>query len=61
MKSKNNVLNDLKDLDPDELIAFQGGLVFWAAVGAGVCISAVTEVITDWDNFKAGLAGSCVR
>ncbi|QEC51361.1 hypothetical protein EDD80_101135 [Anseongella ginsenosidimutans] len=49
----------LVSLSEDELRAVNGGLVFWTAVAAGVCISAITEIISDWDNFKAGLSGRC--
>lgn len=61
MKNASMDTAGLVGLTRDEMISCHGGLVFWAAVGAGVCISAFTEIITDWDNFKAGLSGACKR
>ncbi len=49
--------NGLKPLNKKELIGINGGCpillpIFVAAAGA-----AISEIISDWDNFKAGLLG----
>lgn len=43
------------ELDKDELTRTYGG-VFWFIVG-GIAVAIVKEVLSDWDNFKAGLTG----
>ena len=43
------------ELDKDELSGTYGGVI-WYIVG-GIVVAVVKEVISDWDNFKAGLAG----
>jgi hypothetical protein len=44
-----------RELDQKELIGISGG-VFWFIVG-GIIVAMAREVMSDWDNFKAGLTG----
>jgi hypothetical protein len=44
-----------EELDRDELIGISGGVIWY--IIAGIIVAAVNEVISDWDNFKAGLTG----
>lgn len=50
---------DLVPLERAELENINGGLVFWATVAAGICVAGAAEIISNWDRFKAGLAGRC--
>jgi hypothetical protein len=52
-------LNDyrVKELEITEKKSIEGGLAWWVAIGVGIAIGAANEIIKDWDNFKAGLAG----
>jgi hypothetical protein len=43
------------ELDKDELTGISGGVI-WYLVG-GIVLAITKEVLSDWDNFKAGLAG----
>jgi len=43
------------ELDKDELSGIAGGVI-WFIIG-GLIVAVAKEVISDWDNFKAGLAG----
>jgi COMC family len=54
MKSTKNI-KAFQELDQSELIMISGG-VFWYIVG-GIVVAMAREVISDWDNFKAGLTG----
>lgn len=45
------------ELSSDEQREIEGGIGPWAAYWAGVAIVATTEIIQDWDGFKAGLTG----
>jgi hypothetical protein len=49
MKNRNNQITELTLTEQKEV----NGGVFWEALA----IAVVTAVITDWDNFKAGLSG----
>lgn len=49
MKTKSN---ELQELTNSELREINGGW-FWVVLGG----AAVVEVLSDWDNFKAGLMG----
>lgn len=44
-----------QELNTDELNRTRGG-IFWFLVG-GVVLAITREVLSDWDNFKAGLMG----
>jgi hypothetical protein len=44
-----------RELNKDELSGIYGGVI-WYIVG-GVIIAVVNEIVSDWDNFKAGLRG----
>jgi len=50
---------NLIELKADELNEVEGGLVFWATVGAGLLIAAgaavMTEIMSDWEHFKDGV------
>jgi hypothetical protein len=48
-------LSYYRELDQKELTGIYGGF-FWYIAG-GIIIAITREVISDWDNFKAGLAG----
>lgn len=43
----------IKTLRKNELIQVKGGNAFFIGIG----IAAFVEIISDWDNFKNGLAG----
>lgn len=42
-------------MDREEMHETQGGI--WAAILAGLLIAGGVQILGDWDNFKAGLAG----
>jgi hypothetical protein len=44
------------DLSESELRQIEGGS-FIGALAAGVLITAWAQIVSDWDNFKNGLAG----
>jgi bacteriocin-like protein len=44
------------ELSESELRQIEGGS-FWVALGIGVAITAWSQIVSDWDNFKNGLAG----
>jgi len=48
-------LSYYRELDKEELSGIYGGVI-WYIVG-GVIIAVVNEIVSDWDNFKAGLRG----
>jgi hypothetical protein len=48
-------LSYYRELDNNELTATYGG-IFWFILG-GIIVAVTKEVISDWDNFKAGLTG----
>lgn len=41
----------------DEQREIEGGVGPWAAYLAAVAVVVTTEIIQDWEGFKAGLAG----
>ena len=49
MENQNLQTTDLKSTELVEI----NGCIFWEAL----VIALIVEVISDWDNFKAGLAG----
>ncbi|MCP4762133.1 MAG: hypothetical protein GY870_10140 [archaeon] len=56
---KNLEMYGVQEMNANEMKKTDGGFVFWAALGVAVITACVVEVIGDWDNFKAGLAGKC--
>jgi hypothetical protein len=54
MKAIKNFSN-YEELDRDELIGISGGVIWY--IIAGIIVAVANEVISDWDNFKAGLTG----
>jgi lactobin A/cerein 7B family class IIb bacteriocin len=54
-------MEKFKELNFEEMQEVDGGLAFWATVGAGIIVGVVVgsavAIINDWDNFKAGLNG----
>jgi lactobin A/cerein 7B family class IIb bacteriocin len=58
---KNKQMEKFKELSIEEMQEVEGGLGFWATVGAGIIVgltvATFVAVIEDWDNFKAGLNG----
>ena len=46
-------------METQEMKETNGGLGLLATIVAGVVIGAAVEIIRDWDNFKAGLNGTC--
>ena len=54
MESIKNI-NDFQELNQSELVGISGGVI-WYIVG-GLVIAIAKEVMSDWDNFKAGLTG----
>jgi len=54
MESIKNI-RDFQELNQSELIDISGGFI-WYIVG-GLAIAIAKEVMSDWDNFKAGLTG----
>lgn len=44
-----------QELDQKELIGISGGVI-WFIIG-GIIVAMAREVMSDWDNFKAGLTG----
>jgi hypothetical protein len=53
---KNVMSNYYVDLSESELRQIEGGS-FIGALAAGVLITAWAQIVSDWDNFKNGLAG----
>ena len=49
--------NELMPLDHNDLVETKGGCPILAPILIGLAVAAVTEIIQDWDNFKAGLLG----
>jgi lactobin A/cerein 7B family class IIb bacteriocin len=47
----------MKELEKNELMEVEGGLLFWATVAAGILIGAAIAIINDWDNFERGITG----
>ncbi|MGF7215792.1 hypothetical protein GGR92_001932 [Spirosoma lacussanchae] len=50
---------DVVEMDEYAIQQTQGGTPIHVAILIGVAIAAATEIIQDWDNFKAGLSGNC--
>jgi hypothetical protein len=48
-------LSHYREIDKDELSGIYGGII-WYVIG-GIIIAVANEVVSDWDNFKAGLRG----
>jgi len=48
--------NNYVELSGSELRQIEGGS-FIGILAAGLIITAVTQIVGDWDNFKNGLAG----
>jgi hypothetical protein len=46
-----------KELNDREKIAINGGLGIGIAIVIGLTIAAGQEILSDWDNFVAGLSG----
>ncbi|HAF27423.1 MAG TPA: hypothetical protein DCG75_00100 [Bacteroidales bacterium] len=57
---KNLELNacGIQEMDTLEMKQTDGGLVFWAVVGAGLLVAAGAAIINDWDDFKDGFASA---
>ncbi|MDQ2179751.1 hypothetical protein [Marinifilum sp. D714] len=47
----------VSEMETSEIKNLNGGGSFWGPVGAGLIIATFVAVISDWDNFKKGLAG----
>jgi hypothetical protein len=54
MKSKNDCL---RELTIDEQKEINGGVFGIDDLIIGIAVGAALEIISDWDNFKRGLAG----
>ncbi|SEF91822.1 hypothetical protein [Algoriphagus boritolerans] len=50
-------MEKFKELSIEEMQETAGGLGFWATIGAGLIVATGVAIISDWDNFKAGLRG----
>lgn len=50
-------MEKFENLSFKEMTEVNGGLSFIATIAAGIIIYAASEIINDWDNFKAGLKG----
>ncbi|MBW3466256.1 class IIb bacteriocin, lactobin A/cerein 7B family [Arthrospiribacter ruber] len=50
-------MEKFEELSFEEMVEVEGGLGFWATVGAGILVASAVAIISDWDNFKAGLKG----
>lgn len=48
-------LSYYRELDKNELSGIYGG-VAWYVIG-GLIFAVANEIVSDWDNFKAGLKG----
>ncbi len=48
-------LSYYRELNKDELSGIYGGVIWYLI--AGVVVAVVNEIVSDWDNFKAGLRG----
>ncbi|MBX2897310.1 MAG: hypothetical protein KF763_17835 [Cyclobacteriaceae bacterium] len=58
MKHNDLVLDiSLNELDSDECREINGGLFGIDDIIIGIVVGAAIEVMSDWDNFKAGLSG----
>jgi hypothetical protein len=44
----------VQEMNTSEMQKADGGLGFWAAVGAGILIGAAVEIIQNWGDFKDG-------
>lgn len=51
----------MKDMSDYELQSTQGGMGFLLTVTAGLIIGAASNIMSNWDDFKAGLAGRPVQ
>ena len=49
--------NELVPLDHNDLVETNGGCPILVPIVVGLLIAAGTEIMSDWDNFKAGLLG----
>lgn len=47
----------MEKLEKNQLERINGGIFGWDDVLVGLAITAGAQIIADWDNFKAGLAG----
>lgn len=54
MESIKNI-RDFQELNQSEMASISGGVI-WYIVG-GIVVAMAKEVMSDWDNFKAGLTG----
>jgi hypothetical protein len=52
---RNLEIYGVQELNAEEIREIQGGLHWFWPVAAGAVLY---EVVTDWENFKAGLAGN---
>ncbi|MFT4737124.1 MAG: hypothetical protein ACJAZM_003025 [Cyclobacteriaceae bacterium] len=50
-------INSMEKLEKNQLERINGGIFGWDDVLVGLAITAGAQIIADWDNFKAGLAG----
>jgi hypothetical protein len=55
----NNLIQNssLKELNNDECKKINGGLFGLDDIIVGIVVGAAIEIMSDWDNFKAGLSG----
>ena len=54
MESIKNI-RDFHELNQSEMASVSGGVI-WYIIG-GIAVAMAREVMSDWDNFKAGLTG----
>jgi hypothetical protein len=48
---------NLVELNAQEAVVTEGGLFGWDDLVIGVLVGAAVQVMSDWENFEAGLNG----
>lgn len=49
----------VSEMETREMKEANGGVFGWDDLAIAVITLVVAEIISDWDNFKAGLNGNC--
>ena len=59
MKTLQTSYSGFEELTDAELLTVDGG--FWWVVVGGVAAAVGAQILADWDDFKAGLSGTCPK
>ena len=49
----------VEELSEADLLTTDGG--FWGALAGAVAAAVGAQILSDWDDFKAGLSGECAK